>query len=973
MGVLFQFKPLHRAVLLVGMAGVVMALLGWLSTRNPRIAFLPGDGRAGWILFPSAPFAGMHRVADLSVVFRRQFVLDGRPQTAALSVRAAKRFQLRLNAMPISVCPGANWKDISSADVLAGLHTGTNTIEVRVFNDNAPPALWLVLVTDQTVLRSDRAWEATTVDSAWRQVALAAVSRRPGRGNPMAEGETTPAAVAAVWPFWLILSGLAAALWGVGWWWLQGIPMSNASAARRWRSRETVIPLAIIALLWMAMFWNNSRWVPHIASFDEQGHAGYIDYIQKHQSLPLPNEGWEMFQPPLYYGISAAVLSSFGLSVTDEAAGAVLRSLTMFFGLANLALVFLSLRLLFPGQTGRQWVGLILAAFLPMLLYLSHYVTNETLVALLISASIYLCLRILKLKTDSWTGFILLGLILGAALLAKFTAVLAVPFIVGALAKHLLARRDPAGRGWMKFGGMLGMMILISGWHYVRLWWRMGRVVIGGWDQATGSAWWQDDGYHAAAYFEHFGESLIHPLFGCTASFWDGIYSTLWGDGLCGGATSLVSRPPWNYNLTRAGYLLAVLPTLFVLVGAAAAAARFFRRDENDWFVLLGLAFAVCAGLIYLNLTVPCYASVKSFYGLCALIPFCAFGAAGWGVLTRGRKSLQFVLGVLLLVWAMNSFASVWIRGNSAAARVYIGTELGLEGRTEAALAEFAKAVKLDPSDASARLCLASGLSRLDRTEEAMQQAGQAVALNPADDAGHYTLGMILARQGRMEQAIAEARRAVELGPEDLPAYRLLSDCLLKTGRDEEAIPVLRNGLAIFPYDASLHLSLGLAAAQKGALTIASNHFEYALVFDPDSAAAHLNYGQFVLLLGDVPNGLRHLRQAVHLAPDSPEALDRLAWLLATCSNAAARNGPEALPLAERACALTRRGNPAMLGTLAAAYAEAGKFPQAVNTVQEALALARTTGNEAVAGRTENLLGCFQSGRPFHENPFSSP
>ena len=194
----------------------------------------------------------------------------------------------------------------------------------------------------------------------------------------------------------------------------------------------------------------------------------------------------------------------------------------MIFGIVHITLVFLSLRLLFPGQIGRQWVGLTLAAFLPMLLYLSYYVTNETLAAMLVSASVYLCLRLLKLGEDSWTSFIVLGLIMGMALLAKFTAALAVPFIVGALAKHLLTRRDPAGMGWKKLVSMLGMMVLVSGWQYIRLWRQMGGMVIGGWDPATGTAWWQDDGYHVAGWFEHFGESMFHPLFGCTASFMEG-------------------------------------------------------------------------------------------------------------------------------------------------------------------------------------------------------------------------------------------------------------------------------------------------------------------------------------------------------------------------------------------------------------------------------------------------------------------
>jgi 4-amino-4-deoxy-L-arabinose transferase-like glycosyltransferase len=113
----------------------------------------------------------------------------------------------------------------------------------------------------------------------------------------------------------------------------------------------------------------------------------------------------------------------------------------MLFGIVHVALVFLSLRLLFPRQFGRQLVGLVLAAFLPMNLYLSHYVTNETSAALLVSVSVYLCLRILKTGTNSYASFSMLGFVIGAAVLTKFTAVVAIPFIVGALAGQVFARR----------------------------------------------------------------------------------------------------------------------------------------------------------------------------------------------------------------------------------------------------------------------------------------------------------------------------------------------------------------------------------------------------------------------------------------------------------------------------------------------------------------------------------------------------
>jgi Flp pilus assembly protein TadD len=264
-------------------------------------------------------------------------------------------------------------------------------------------------------------------------------------------------------------------------------------------------------------------------------------------------------------------------------------------------------------------------------------------------------------------------------------------------------------------------------------------------------------------------------------------------------------------------------------------------------------------------------------------------------------------------------------------------------------------------------------LNYFGQAPAALQQAEQAVELDPADDACHCVLGTVLERQGQRERAIAEARRAVELGPEDLSAYCLWSELLIGMGRDDEAINVARNGLAVSPDEPSLHYTLGLALARKGDFMTATNQFAYALLFGPDGAEVYMSFGQVLLCLGDGPSGLKHFREAVRLAPDSPPALNELAWVLATSPDATLRNGPEAVPLAEHACAVTNRRNPKWLATLAAAYAEAGRFPEAISAAQEALSLARTTGDEATVERTGNLLGCFQSGRPFRENSVPSP
>src|SRR5205823_11862795 len=148
---------------------------------------------------------------------------------------------------------------------------------------------------------------------------------------------------------------------------------------------------------------------------DSSHHLNYIKYLQEHHSLPLPTEGVEMFQPPLYYLVAAVVLSLFHLSTTDPSAILLLRALTMLCGIAQVVLVFASLRLIFPGRPNLHLIGAGVAAFLPMHHYASHYPTNQTLAGVLVSASLYLELRMVKSGTSSWQSYNLLGLLMGAA------------------------------------------------------------------------------------------------------------------------------------------------------------------------------------------------------------------------------------------------------------------------------------------------------------------------------------------------------------------------------------------------------------------------------------------------------------------------------------------------------------------------------------------------------------------------------
>src|SRR5438477_3025723 len=713
---MFLLKPWHRAIGVAAFAGVAMSVLAWIAWNDPAINFLTRDKRAEWIVFPVAVDTHAHWFAILDAIFRREFILTDRPATAHLGVRSMRRADVRINGVAVRFPSNRNWKEIVSVDVAGQLQGGSNVIEARVFNHNRPPSLWLTLNTDQLSLRSDRTWEVSFAGSSWRHAALAAAAKTPGPGNSIAGGEGTFDTLQKVWPFWIVLIAIASVavfIWN----------LSLKNCTTRWLEKTLLL---VLAGLWLLLFWNNSRLLPFHAGFDAKEHLKYINYIQEHRALPLASEGWEMYQPPLYYLIAAASLSACKLSINDPTSILLLRLIGAFLGIAQFVFVFLSLRLLFPARTA--FVGLLLAAFLPMHMYLAQYVTNEMLAATLATATLYVCLRLLKSDTPRVSQFAWLGFTLGAAMLAKATTVLLLPIAIGAIAGKLAYARARLAISLRNLGLLFAICLTVCGWHYARIWLRFGTPLLGNWDVVSGFTWWQDPGYHTATDYLRFGRSLVHPLFSGFAGFADGIYSTLWGDALCGGASSLTFA--WNGQPLLAGYLWALIPTALIVIGAVVAIVEFVQKPSSELFLLFGFSALLMLGLIFMTLKIPSYAQAKAFYALSAIMPLCFFGALGWVMLTQARERLRCVGGTVGLVWVLNSFATYWITP-SAAQYLYAAKALATHDQIDRASAEAARAVQVDPLNATARGSHALSLSELGNDAEAVKEAERAIELSP--------------------------------------------------------------------------------------------------------------------------------------------------------------------------------------------------------------------------------------------------
>ena len=189
---------------------------------------------------------------------------------------------------------------------------------------------------------------------------------------------------------------------------------------------------------------------------------------------------------------------------------------------------------------------------------------------------------------------------------------------------------------------------------------------------------------------------------------------------------------------------------------------------------------------------------------------------------------------------------------------------------------------------------------------------------------------------------------------------------LEQKGQVDEAITQYQVALKINPGFSEAQFNLGLILLQTGRLDDAIIHFQKGLQIKPDNAKAQSNLGFALMQTGGMDDAITHLQKALQLEPDDPAIQNNLAWVLAACPRASLRNGGKAVQLAQRANDLAGGENPIYLRTLAAAFAETGRFGDAMSAAQKAMELARAAGRQDMAAQLNDDLKRYQAGLPLH-------
>jgi Flp pilus assembly protein TadD len=239
---------------------------------------------------------------------------------------------------------------------------------------------------------------------------------------------------------------------------------------------------------------------------------------------------------------------------------------------------------------------------------------------------------------------------------------------------------------------------------------------------------------------------------------------------------------------------------------------------------------------------------------------------------------------------------------------------------------------------------------------------------DPNDAEAHAALGRHLLVAGQVPAALSHLRRAAQLAPSVDADYQLAA-ALVRGGQGQEARDLLERIVARRPTHARAWQNLGVIHARQGRPSDAVAAFETSLRHDSALTDSSLNLAHTLSMQGRYADAVAVLERAVWQTPNEPRAVAALAWHLATVPVDAVRDGARAVELAEQALRLQQPPNLSMLDALAAAYAEAGRFEEAVQAGQRAVDLARTLKRRGLVQQAQARRALYSQHRPFRLSP----
>lgn len=251
-----------------------------------------------------------------------------------------------------------------------------------------------------------------------------------------------------------------------------------------------------------------------------------------------------------------------------------------------------------------------------------------------------------------------------------------------------------------------------------------------------------------------------------------------------------------------------------------------------------------------------------------------------------------------------------------------------------------------------------------------------ALAVTGDNDVAHNNLGNLFLQRRELDRARSHFETALKIRARTAAPYynfggalieNSLAAILAQRGLINESISHYDKAISMRPDYGDPYLNLGNLLFRQGRIDDAMAQWEKALGTQPHDAAFHALLGDAFVRAGSQKVAIAEYERAAQISAQDPLGRNNLAWLLATSSDDSIRDGNRAIDLAKQAVQISDGKNPDYLRTLAAAYAESGRFPEAQGAAHRALQIAEVRGNFTLANALRDELALYELGLPYHK------
>ena len=400
----------------------------------------------------------------------------------------------------------------------------------------------------------------------------------------------------------------------------------------------------------------------------------------------------------------------------------------------------------------------------------------------------------------------------------------------------------------------------------------------------------------------------------------------------------------WRLNNTFVSYVTYISQMLW----PARLAVFYSHPNDRLPFVEITMAIAFLVGIsllvIYLRRTKP-YLFTGWFWYLGMLVPVIGFVQVGEQAHADRYTYLPQIGLYIMIAWTVGDLV---LESTSRVRRAVVGVA--------AAIAIVCVGVR--------------AFVQVSYWKNSETLWSHTLAVTSDNDVAHNNLGFLFLRKGELDKAISQFQAALDIRSRNSETHYSLGAALVQNNLGnafarkqlwDEAIDHLQEAINLRPDYADAYFNLGSVLFHQSRIDEAIAQWQKALAIRPRDVEAHRNVASALRKQGNVKGAIAQYEQALNITPEDSVALNNLAWILATSSDASARDGARAVTLALKAVQASG-GRDANFGrTLAAARAEAGQFAEAVATAEAAKALASTQSKPELASRLEEEIALYRS------------